>query len=122
MAGLRALAARAAPLLRGVAAGAEQRAGAQLQQRRGAADLYYKPNPQIEAWSKRREELEYEFRWTRSTIASVLIGGIVVPLGMYHFIAYTGHLEDEWNGRETGRDFMWSASPKRAAPAASPEH
>lgn len=85
-----------------------------LQQQRGAADMYYKPNKHIEAWSKRREELEFEFQWDRPSTAKVVLLGIAVPLGLYHLLCYTAHKEDEWNGREERRSFMWSAAP--AAP------
>lgn len=84
----------------------------QLQQQRHASDMYYKPNKHIEAWSKRREDFEYEFQWDRPSTRSVLMLGIVTPMALYHFICYTGHLEDQWAGR-TSRDFLWSQGARQ---------
>ncbi|XP_038991356.1 uncharacterized protein LOC120114574, partial [Hibiscus syriacus] len=53
----------------------------------------------IEDWSSARENLEYNFRWTRRNLTLVGIFGIAIPVLVYKGIFREFHMQDEDNGR-----------------------
>lgn len=56
-------------------------------------------NKFIEEWGSVRENLEYNFRWTRRNFALVGIFGIALPILVYKGIVRDFHMQDEDAGR-----------------------
>ncbi|KAG1367759.1 uncharacterized protein [Elaeis guineensis] len=56
-------------------------------------------NRWIEAWNAGRENLEFNFRWTRRNLAIVGIFGVAVPILIYKGIVNEFHMQDEDAGR-----------------------
>jgi hypothetical protein len=84
-----------------------QSTGAPAVQKRFASDLYYKPNKHVEAWGKRREDLEFEFQWDNQNTRKVVTWGVVIPIALYSFIAWSSNLEDDWAERPR-RSFLFA--------------
>ncbi|MGI4406703.1 hypothetical protein ACR2V0_28965, partial [Klebsiella pneumoniae] len=62
-------------------------------------------NKFIEEWGTVRENLEYNFRWTRRNFAIIGLFGIAVPIFIYKGIVREFHMQDEDAGRPY-RKFM----------------
>lgn len=75
----------------GSAGSSGARAAAQQQQRRGAHELHAHTNKHVESWLSRREDIEHEFRWNRSNLRAVLLGGILIPIATYNMLVYMAH-------------------------------
>ncbi|CAO1945080.1 unnamed protein product, partial [Urochloa humidicola] len=56
-------------------------------------------NRWIEEWNAGRENLEFNFRWTRRSLAVVGLFGIAVPILVYKGIVREFHMQDEDAGR-----------------------
>ncbi|CAO2178385.1 unnamed protein product, partial [Urochloa humidicola] len=52
-------------------------------------------NRWIEEWNAGRENLEFNFRWTRRSLAVVGLFGIAVPILVYKGIVREFHMQDE---------------------------
>lgn len=58
-----------------------------------------KSNKYIEEWNAGRENLEFNFRWTRRNLALVGVFGIAVHILFYKGIVRDFHMHDEDAGR-----------------------
>jgi len=56
-------------------------------------------NRWIEEWNAGRENLEFNFRWTRRSLAVVGLFGLAVPILVYKGIVREFHMQDEDAGR-----------------------
>ncbi|PKA55521.1 hypothetical protein AXF42_Ash006723 [Apostasia shenzhenica] len=56
-------------------------------------------NRYIEEWNHARENLEFNFRWTRRNLAIVGFFGLAVPILVYKGIVNEFHMQDEDWGR-----------------------
>lgn len=56
-------------------------------------------NKFIEEWGAARENLEYNFRWTRRNLVLAGIFGVAVPILVYRGIVKEFHMQDEDAGR-----------------------
>ncbi|CAO1945883.1 unnamed protein product, partial [Urochloa humidicola] len=56
-------------------------------------------NRWIEEWNAGRENLEFNFRWARRSLAVVGLFGIAVPILVYKGIVREFHMQDEDAGR-----------------------
>uniref|UniRef100_A0A0D3EU16 Uncharacterized protein n=1 Tax=Oryza barthii TaxID=65489 RepID=A0A0D3EU16_9ORYZ len=56
-------------------------------------------NKWIEEWNAGRENLEFNFRWTRRSLAVVGLFGLAVPILVYKGIVREFHMQDEDAGR-----------------------
>ncbi|CAO2182977.1 unnamed protein product, partial [Urochloa humidicola] len=56
-------------------------------------------NRWIEEWNAGRENLEFNFRWSRRSLAVVGLFGLAVPILVYKGIVREFHMQDEDAGR-----------------------
>jgi hypothetical protein len=71
----------------------------QQQQVRANHDLSVHPNKHVEAWLARREDIDGEFVWNRSTVTHVLVGIVLIPTLIYNGIVRQAHRDDDYGGR-----------------------
>ena len=62
-------------------------------QRRLVGNLPVKPNKHIEDFASRRETIEKEFRWDRTTLTRIGLWGVVAPYVIYHLMYVESELQ-----------------------------
>lgn len=70
-------------------------------------NLPVKPNKYIEDFASRRETIEKEFRWDRTTLTRIGLWGVVAPYVIYHLIVREFDKVDEF-GNKPKRD-LWGS-------------
>ncbi|KAM6500753.1 hypothetical protein JOM56_003767, partial [Amanita muscaria] len=61
----------------------------------------YKTDPAIERFNRMREEAYKNFRWTRTTVRTAVLGFIVFP-GLLYGLSQVGYRRWDWIARRKG--------------------
>uniref|UniRef100_A0A0E0C7G4 NADH dehydrogenase [ubiquinone] 1 beta subcomplex subunit 4 n=1 Tax=Oryza meridionalis TaxID=40149 RepID=A0A0E0C7G4_9ORYZ len=85
------------PQLRALHQPAASRGGGEEEKMGGGMEVH--KNRWIEEWNAGRENLEFNFRWTRRSLAVVGLFGLAVPILVYKGIVREFHMQDEDAGR-----------------------
>ncbi|KAF8226185.1 hypothetical protein L208DRAFT_1303085, partial [Tricholoma matsutake] len=56
-------------------------------------------DPAIERWNRMRQDAHLNFRWTRRTTRTAVLGFIIVP-GMVYYLASKYNLKFNWTKRK----------------------
>lgn len=74
-------------------------------QTRSVGNMPRRADPHIEDWAKMREEVEYQFKFDRPTVASLLLWVVAVPVVVYKgIVAEFNHTDDLYKRKR--RDFL----------------
>ncbi|KAF8327043.1 hypothetical protein F5887DRAFT_899191, partial [Amanita rubescens] len=62
-------------------------------------------DPAIERFNRMREEAYKNFRWTKTTVRTAMLGFVVVP-GIFYYLSSAGYHRWDWIARRKGESLI----------------